>query len=627
MLNNEKSNNTPGYLRFKTRIVHIGTVPLGGYYPVRLQSMTNTNTLDTEATVDQAIRIFNRGADYVRITTPSIKEAENLVHIKKLLNQKGYLNPIIADIHFNPKVAEIAAKYVEKIRINPGNFVDRKNKVKKEYSESDYKNELSKIKEKLNPLFNICIQYNTAVRIGTNQGSLSNRIINRYGNTPEGMAESAMEFLRICEELDFHEIVVSIKASNTLVMVQATRLLVSKMVHENMNFPLHLGVTEAGDGDDGRIKSAAGIGTLLSEGLGDTIRVSLTEDPEVEIPFAKALLEHHTKPVVNYKPLESNLFNPYSYKKRETTSVQQIGSNHVPVVICDVSNDNSFKAFNFSVQSTGQKPDFFYTENNSDFLPEDCPGIIPYQKWQAADVNRRKKTVPLFNLQEYLNSVEKSTSLNFISVSEDDLHAELYSTLRNDPTLVVIAENKLEWSDHQSQLSIINAMQKNDCHNPVIIHRIYKEEIKESLLLKSASDCSALFLDGLAEGIWLSNKEAISMEDTISISFGILQTTRSRISKTDYIACPSCGRTLFDIQKALTRIKEKTVHLKGLKIAVMGCIVNGPGEMTDADYGYVGTGKDKVSLYKRQNLVKNNIPASDAVEELIKLIKDNGDWK
>lgn len=590
---------------------------MGGNYPVRLQSMTNTKTLHTNATVEQAIRIFNEGADLVRITAQNIKEAENLKKIKAELKKKGYDFPIIADIHYNPQAAEISAKIVEKIRINPGNYVDKKSIRKINYSAKAYQKEIDKIREKITPLIKICKEYNTAIRIGSNHGSLSDRILSRYGDTPLGMAESAMEFLRICHDLDFHNIVVSMKASSARVMIQATRLLVKKMMEEGMNYPLHLGVTEAGEGDDGRIKSAVGIGTLLADGIGDTIRVSLTEAPEKEIPVAKIIADYFSprKERTTETLFTQTAFNPFEYKKRETIAVRNIGGNHVPVVIADFgkSKEISFSKIDSDYFFTGNRKLNFKKYPNINF-------IVSSKTWK--NNFEIGYVFPLFSKTEYIKSENKSAKINFIQAGCNDLDHEFCEVLKKDKTAVLfLTENNFQ----KLRAGFIKLV-KQKCKTPVIICKLYLENSLEQIQIKSACDFGPLLVDGFGDGILLGNQGQLNVNKLSSISYGILQATGTRITKTEYISCPTCGRTQYDIEKVLASIKRKTSHLKGLKIAVMGCMVNGPGEMADADYGYVGAGPGRVNLYHRGACIKKNILSSDAINELISLIKENRDW-
>jgi len=597
------------YKRRKSSVVQIGNIPMGGDYPIRIQSMTNTSTLDTEASVRQCIRIIEAGGEYVRLTAQGVREAENLRVIKANLRALGYQTPLIADIHFNPQAAEAAAKIVEKVRINPGNFIDPVKKFKTiEYSDEEYREEIKKIRQRFVPFLNICRTHGTAIRIGVNHGSLSDRIMSRYGDTPEGMVESCMEFLRICVEENFANVVISIKASSVLIMVTTVRLLVRQMKQEGMNFPLHLGVTEAGDGEDGRIKSAIGIGTLLLEGIGDTIRVSLSEDPEAEIPVAKALLEY-IKPLPQLLPT-----------RRE-------GRGEV-VVISDYSQAQSYDT------NPDLQPDFLYLGVNTALkYPEGQKVIVDFQAYTPAE-----NCYPLFTLKEQEAWIDCDSPLPFIRMTAADLTNQLIELLKQKPQTVIILSSK--GNNTYNLKAFIGRLATENVTNQVIIRLHYTEKDMDLFRIKAATDAGSFFLDRLAEGIFLCNTCDCRLDqqplsnpvacrpspvDITECSFGILQATGRRISKTEYIACPSCGRTLFDLQTTLKKIKTATAHLKGLKIGVMGCIVNGPGEMADADYGYVGAGIGRVSLYKGKVCVKKNIPEAEAVGELLRLLVDEND--
>ena len=635
---NSYCNSLTSYSRYKTRVVHIGDVPLGGDNPIRIQSMTTTDTMDTKATVDQSIRIIKAGADYVRITAPSLREAQNLELIKRELKKRGYNTPLIADIHFTPNAAELAARIVEKVRVNPGNYADKKKFAVREYTDAEYDAELMRIRERFTPLVKVCKEYGTAMRIGTNHGSLSDRIMNRYGDTPLGMVESALEFTRICEDEGYYNIVFSMKASNPIVMVQAYRLLINKMQEEGMNYPLHIGVTEAGEGEDGRIKSAVGIGTLLEDGIGDTIRVSLTEEPEYEVPVAIALVNRYKKRAGHkeIKSIEDSPVNPFEYNKRASDEVANIGSSNVPVVIADFSDQNKITAANlFSVGYSYSIPldkwtlsdmacDYLYVGNNkTDFnLPQDLGLIYNSEAWAAID--NPERAYPLFFEKEYFKTVKKSEHINFVAVDIKTLAQSFINKIKDDKTVVLIFETS---NDHGmvEQRRMFFELIDNDCYVPVIIKRNYNELSKDDLRLYCSADLGALFLEGMGDGIWIKNSKC-SHQSINNTAFGILQATRTRISKTDYISCPSCGRTLFDLQETTAKIHARTDHLKGLKIGIMGCIVNGPGEMADADYGYVGTGPGKITLYKGKEVVRRNVPTKDAVNALIELIKEHGDW-
>lgn len=609
------------YFNYKRRLsseTRIGNTPLGGENPIRIQSMTNTNTNDTEASADQVIRIVEAGADYVRLTAQGVREAENLKNIKEVVCTKGYSTPLVADIHFNPRAAEAAARIVDKVRINPGNFVDRVKTFETfEYTDEEYAQEIEKIRTKLIPLLNICKEHKTAIRIGVNHGSLSDRIMSRYGDTPEGMVESCMEFLRICIEEDFRDIVISMKTSNTVVMSKAVRLLIAKMEKEGLSFPLHLGVTEAGDGEDGRIKSAVGIGSLLSDGIGDTIRVSLSEDPEYEIPVARKLAaymkekENHPEIIAE----ASEKFSPFSTDRRETYVAENIGGENVPVVISDRSQGN------FELNSHFL-PDYIYVGKELPIAaPRAIPSIIDIEGWKG-----EKNTYPLFNASNWEKAKETNATIKFLRLSYPERNDNIISLLKNDKTIVIILTTN-HINGVGEQRAFIHTLMNNDCDTPIILNRQYAENETEDLQIKSSADFGTIFLDGFGNGIMMENKGDIPLKNIDAYMFGILQAARVRTSKTEYISCPSCGRTLFDLQTTVGRVKKATSHLKHLKIGVMGCIVNGPGEMADADYGYVGAEKGKISLYKRKNLIEKNIQSEDAVDRLVQLIKDNGDWK
>lgn len=625
------------YNRLKTKVVNIGDIPLGGEYPIRLQSMTTTDTMDTIGTVEQSIRIIEAGGEYVRITAPSIKEAKNLLEIKNELRKRGFKTPLIADIHFTPNAAEIAARIVEKVRVNPGNYADKKKFENIEYTDSEYSNELERIRNKFVPLIKICKEYGTAMRIGTNHGSLSDRIMSRYGDTPEGMVESAMEFLRICEDESYYNIVLSMKSSNPQVMVHAYRLLVEKMKNENMNYPLHLGVTEAGDGEDGRIKSSLGIGTLLEEGLGDTVRVSLTEDPEFEIPVCKTLVGRYSSfsNLLSDNILFTEKINPYVYSKRESISIDNIGGKGVPIVILSADKDTytsheSLRESGYYYSESLDKwnigdmaPDFIYlgSKDVEYKLPGTLQKIFNYEFWKSLDV--KTGSVPLLKTKEYL--LEDYINFNkFLEIEIDDITEDVYNKLSSDKNLILVIESQGSLS-YKNMRSFAEKLISDKVNCPVIIKRNYKNHSEEEIQIYPAVDAGGLLIDGFGDGIWLESG-TISKKIVNSISFGILQASRTRISKTEYISCPSCGRTLFDLQETTAKVREKTNHLKGLKIAIMGCIVNGPGEMADADYGYVGSGVGKITLYKGKEVVKRSIDSDVAVDELINLIKENNDW-
>lgn len=579
---------------------------MGGENPIRLQSMTNTSTLDTEGCVRQCISIIEAGGEYVRLTAQGVREAENLRNIRNGLHSLGYSVPLVADIHFNPKAANTAASIVEKVRINPGNFADPVKTFQTfEYSDEEYESELRKIRERFLPFLSICRENGTAIRIGVNHGSLSDRIMSRYGDTPEGMVESCMEFLRICVEENFYNTVISIKASNTFMMVETVRLLVRQMDSEGMKFPLHLGVTESGDGEEGRIKSSVGIGTLLLEGIGDTIRVSLSEAPEAEIPVARLLtdyvIEKEQLPILKTVPAISK--NDVIGK---SVAVGNIGGDNVPVVISDY----------LAIEDLEREliPDFIYSGKCCD-LPENINKIVDFSSFTPA-----KNCYPLFTIKEKEDWKKYDQSIQFLRLSYSECDEEFFTVLKEKAQTILIVESE----NHHiyEQKALVYLLRSRGIFNPVIVKQSYQEQNPESFQIKSATDCGFFFLDRLADGIWLTNQEyAVSSQQTVTCSFNILQATGRRISKTEYISCPSCGRTLFDLQTAIRKVKQATADLKGLKIAIMGCIVNGPGEMADADYGYVGAGKGKVSLYKGKECLMKNIPEENAVEELIKLIR------
>lgn len=606
------------YSRRETSVVNIGATPLGGDNPIRIQSMTNTATQDTDACVAQAKRIADAGGEYVRLTTQGVKEAENLRNINAALRRDGYMTPLVADVHFNPRVADVAALYAEKVRINPGNYVDAARTFKHlEYTDEEYAQELQKIRDRFVPFLNICKENHTAIRIGVNHGSLSDRIMSRYGDTPEGMVESCMEFLRICVDEHFTDVVISIKASNTVVMVRTVRLLAAVMEKEGMHFPLHLGVTEAGDGEDGRIKSALGIGALLADGLGDTIRVSLSEAPEAEIPVARKLVDYVTRRKDHpYIPGPNILtFNYLAPSRRQTVAVRNIGGDNVPVVIAahldgDLTTDPQFA------------PDYIYTGHQ---LPGDVREGVQYivdaDVWEG-----KSNTWPAFKGDQMPFVSSCNAALKFLFITYMGLNDEALACLKYHPEIVLVAQ-----SNHPNrqgeQRALVHQLMQEGLSNPVVFFQHYAEEEKENLQIKAAADMGALVFDGLTDGIFLYNQGSIPATTLDATAFGILQAGRLRTSKTEYISCPGCGRTLYDLQSTIARIKAATSHLKGLKIGIMGCIVNGPGEMADADYGYVGAGRGKISLYKKKECIEKNIPEEEAVEKLIELIKANGDWQ
>jgi len=654
-LSGKYCNSLDTYSRFLTREVTIGHIPMGANNPIRIQSMTTTDTMDTIGTVEQTIRMVDAGCEYVRITAPSVKEAKNLALIKKELIARGYNVPLIADIHFTPNAAEEAARIVEKVRINPGNYADKKRFENFEYTQTEYNAELERIYKKFAPLVKVCKEYGTAMRIGTNHGSLSDRIMSHYGDTPRGMVESAMEFMRMCEDLNYYNMVVSMKSSNPQVMVQAYRLLVETMVKEGMNYPLHLGVTEAGDGEDGRIKSAVGIGALLEDGLGDTIRVSLTEDPEFEAPVAISLADRYKyrvltpdssqQPTENSQPDSNRVHNPYEYEKRHTAELNTfIGGHQVPRVIIDISGKNLkdpailadvgylystlLDKYNMAEQST----DFVYLADElpSFSFPGNLKQLYNYSTWKI--LVDKSNCHPYYSLEEFISSKDRDPALNLVSICNQDIDSEIFKELPIDHTLVFVLETTAVCG-LQDQRNAFFKLMEMGLNMPVIIKRKYSLEDQYSTILPNATDfqlyaatdLGGLLLDGFGDGVWADAPD-ISSKTILSTSFGILQATRSRISKTEYISCPSCGRTLFDLQITTQMIRSRTDHLKGLKIGIMGCIVNGPGEMADADYGYVGTGPGKITLYRGKEVVKKNVNTENALDELIGIIQGDGNW-
>ncbi|MBP6090674.1 MAG: (E)-4-hydroxy-3-methylbut-2-enyl-diphosphate synthase [Crocinitomicaceae bacterium] len=620
--------------RLKTLEVTIGKLNLGNDNPIRVQSMTTTDTLDIDGSVNQSIRMIESGCELVRLTAPSKKEAEALAEIKEKLKELGFTTPLVADIHFTPNAAEIAAKIVEKVRVNPGNYADKKKFEEIDFTDQSYAEELSRIETKFIPLIELCKKHNTAMRIGTNHGSLSDRILSRYGDTPEGMVESAMEFIRICEKNDFYNIVISMKASNTLVMVQAYRLLCATMIKNGRVYPLHLGVTEAGDGEDGRIKSAVGIGALLEDGIGDTIRVSLTEEPEMEIPVAQKLIQKFDNITLeSAQPTQQKLpYSPFEYNKRFSLSIHNIGGKNVPVVIGDLSTIKTIKpahlfgfGYSYSVpldkwNMMDQAADYVYIGENS--IAFEVPGtlgvICDYSNWNNT-YREKPGFYPLLK-SEQLAVLNKETKAFILIHEKDEIDFTLLKNYTNC-TLILSGEiNQLMKLSRKYHLLFA----KNEISNPIILQLTTVIDEEEKFQLYTSSEVGISFIDGFGDGIWLTGNVPTQLIN--STSFGILQATRTRISKTEYISCPSCGRTLFDLQETTAKIRKETSHLKGIKIGIMGCIVNGPGEMADADYGYVGTGIGKIHLYKEKTVVKKNVPEAEAVAELINLIKENGDW-
>ncbi len=633
-------NSLVSYSRRMTRVVTIGDVPLGGDNPIRIQSMTTVDTMDTIGSVEQVIRMVDAGCEYVRITAPSLKEAQNLALIKKELRLRGYQVPLIADIHFTPNAAELAARLVEKVRINPGNYADKKRFEEIEYTDSAYQSELDRIRLKFAPLVKICKEYGTAMRIGTNHGSLSDRIMSRYGDTPLGMVESALEFLRVCEDLHYYNIILSMKSSNPQVMVEAYRLLVQKLDQEGFQpYPLHLGVTEAGDGEDGRIKSAVGIGTLLEDGLGDTVRVSLTEEPEAEVPVALELVNRYRnrKPKSGIPEINTYPINPFEYTRRVTHEVANFGGHQVPRVVADLSlkqkiTPASLFAFGYHYSVPLDKWNIadnacdyiFANETNVDFKIPGTLGII-YSHSHWLNERDKERVYPFIKSIDYLKGIVQSDQLNFIYACLSDLTSELIEKLKNDRTSVLLIDTYHEHGMAEQRRLFVDLIEYR-CQVPVIIGRAYRDLKPDQLQIYSATDIGGLLIDGLGDGVFLAAENCGSDKVVNETAFNILQATRTRISKTEYISCPSCGRTLFDLQETTTKIRSRTSHLKGVKIGIMGCIVNGPGEMADADYGYVGSGPGRITLYKGREVVKKNVPTPQAVDELINLIKEGGDW-
>jgi (E)-4-hydroxy-3-methylbut-2-enyl-diphosphate synthase len=605
-------NNLCRFERFKTSEVQIGSVPVGGDNPIRIQSMTDTDTKDTEATVEQIIKIIKAGADYVRVTVKDTKDAENLRFIKKELLDRGFDNPLIGDIHFNPKLAEISARYISKIRINPGNFYDKRASFKHLlYTDEEYRDELHKIEELFVPFLKMLKKTNTALRIGANQGSLSDRVMSRYGDTPTGIVESVMEFLRICKKEKFHNVVLSIKSSNTRVMVYTVRLLCYKMRIEDMEYPLHLGVTEAGEGEDGRIRSAVGIGALLADGIGDTIRISLTESPEREIPIARKLIDHFRN-YYNHKPITAPLHaqtNPFEYERRSTRPVLNFGGRNLPVVVADLGD----RSLSEILPIRGKRiPDYFLSGN------------------KIMDIAGNSS--PVISLEEYLFESTRWGRMKFIRTNKEefdrfmDKHPEIMTKLKQTRKTVLVLEsyNKNPFAELRAFFMMLET---HIWKVPVILYRRYKERSLEDLQVKASADLGGLFIDGYGDGLCITNDhENTTFTELKDLSFGILQASRMRVSQTEFISCPGCGRTLFDLHETTKKIKAHFSHLQHLKIGIMGCVVNGPGEMSDADYGFVGAGKNNVNLYKGQKLVKRHIPYENAVEELEQIIRENGHW-
>lgn len=619
------------YSRRQTHEVQVGGTPLGGDNPIRVQSMTTTPTTDTEACVEQAERIIKAGGEYVRLTTQGVREAENLRNINARLREDGYMTPLVADVHFNPHVADVAALYAEKVRINPGNYVDPARTFKKlEYTDEEYAEELKKIEKQFVPFLNICKENHTAVRIGVNHGSLSDRIMSRYGDTPAGIVESCMEFLRICKREKFDNVVISIKASNTVVMVQSVRLLVEAMNKEEMDYPLHLGVTEAGEGEDGRIKSAVGIGALLCDGIGDTIRVSLSEEPEAEIPVARHLVDYITRRNA-HMPIPGNSFEDFNWaspERRKTKAVGSIGGDNLPVVISSRiaagANGNGQPQQKEATGASKLQPDFLYvgTEMPAEVLPEQ-KYIVDFDKYARLEGDKAN-IYPIFpyNAIPFISGVK--ADLKFLVLPYGAASEEYIPCLKAHPEVVVVS-----MSNHQNKLgeqrALLHEFMNEGIENPVVFCQMYShsQEEKGDFQLEAAADMGALMFDGFTDGIWLMNNGTLSDDVIDATAFGILQAARLRTTKTEYISCPGCGRTLYDLRTTIARIKEATKDMKGLKIGIMGCIVNGPGEMADADYGYVGAGRGKISLYRRKECVEKNIPEEEAVEKLLQLIRSD----
>jgi (E)-4-hydroxy-3-methylbut-2-enyl-diphosphate synthase len=623
------------YQRRESIEIKVGNLSIGGKQPIRIQSMTTVDTMDTLGSVEEIIRMVDSGCEIVRLTAPSIKEADNLLNIKKELIKRGCEVPLVADIHFTPNAAEVAARHIEKVRINPGNYVDKKKFEIIEYDDASYAEEIIKIKERFSPLVNICKEYGTAMRIGTNHGSLSDRIVNRYGDTPLGMVESALEFIRVCDEMNYHQLVISMKSSNTQVMIQAYRMLVMRLEKEGLKpYPLHLGVTEAGEGEDGRIKSALGIGTLLEDGLGDTIRVSLTEAPEFEAPIAKILADRYKgrKDHDEIPRTKVLIKDPYSYQKRVTHEVLNFGLENVPRVISDFSDRKLSKEDLKSIGHTYNDlldkwsmndlgADYVYLGQYLPpfMLPNGLKAIIDFS---ICKDNLDDNIIPLMSVDEYVNAIIEGTKL--IKVNIHDLTADFLSKLILDKKVILLlsSSNKHAYAELRRVFAFLT---EQKITIPVVVSRNYYNIESEAFQLYTATDIGGLLVDGYGDGTLIFNN-ITSTEKINSITFGTLQASRTRITKTEYISCPSCGRTLFDLQETTAKIRKRTEHLKGLKIGIMGCIVNGPGEMADADFGYVGVGKGKITLYKGQEVVKRGIPEAKALDELINIIKENGRW-
>ena len=598
------------YERRKTVSVNIGGIPLGSDYPIRVQSMTNTSTDDIEASVAQCLRIAQAGAHYVRLTAQGVKEAENIGVIRQHLREQDCDVPLVADIHFNPKAAFAAAQVTDKVRINPGNFVDPARTFKSlEYTDEEYAAELERIREALIPFIALCRKHGTAVRLGVNHGSLSDRIMSRYGNTAAGMVESVMEFLRVFVAERFTDVVISMKASNVVVMVEAVRLLVATMDAEDMHFPLHLGVTEAGFGEDGRIKSAVGIGALLSEGLGDTIRVSLSEEPECEVPVAQKLVDYVTSRE-GLPPIDgevSRRFNAITPERRATIPVGEVaGGKLQPVVIASCAPSR-----------TTPQPDFYYSEAGA--VDDEHRFIVPLKAYTG-----KANEYPLCTT---LNELEQcgEARMKWFQMPADTAVEHLEPLRgRTDVALVVTPAHA---NVSASIEALLHRLVDADLRLPVVPRIAYADDDREWLQVKAGTDFGALLLHGFSDGVWLEAPKAASEQEVVACEFALLQAARLRMSKTEFISCPGCGRTMFDLQTTVRRVQAATEHLTHLKIGVMGCIVNGPGEMADADYGYVGASRNRISLYKNKTCVEKNIPEEEAIEHLVALIKSEGDWR
>lgn len=632
-------NSLTGYSRRITNQVMVGDLGIGSDFPIRIQSMTTVDTMDTAGSVAQTIRMIESGCELVRITAPSVKEAQNLENIRRELHAAGFHTPLVADIHFTPNAAELAARIVEKVRINPGNYADKKRFEHIEYTDESYASELQRIRDRFLPLVRICKEYGTAMRIGTNHGSLSDRILSRYGDTPAGMVESALEFLKICEDENYYNVVLSMKSSNPQVMVHAYRLLSQRLAEEQLKpYPLHLGVTEAGEGEDGRIKSSMGIGTLLEDGLGDTVRVSLTEDPEFEAPVAEALVKRYFPNPGNYpvQEADTSVLHPFSYKKRATTEAFNLGGPNVPRVIADYSAFEQVEIEDLKNIGHFYLPlpdkwkmndlgaDYIYSGSRpiSFMLPNGLKEILDSGAWSQHPDKVNK--LPLFSWNGYWASEERHEAVNFVRVDTSEWENEWVGKMARMPQNTVLLLHSPRPNSFQELRSILSALTGADIRLPVVFSRNYAGESLEDTQIMASTDIGGLFLEGFGDGLMLSgltDTKAIN-----SLGFGILQAARTRISKTEYISCPSCGRTLFDLQETTAMIRKRTDHLKGIKIGIMGCIVNGPGEMADADYGYVGIGKDKISLYRGQEVVKRSVSSQNAVDELINLIREDGNW-